>query len=369
VLEQKTPLYDFAQFSVEDANQGQAWLETLKKKRAELDQASKAASLYAGTFGKPETIHRLHRGDPMQKREEIAPGSLAIFDRFELPINASEQERRVQLAHWIAHQDNPLTARVLVNRVWQYHFGVGIVDTPNDFGLNGSRPTHPELLDWLASEFVREGWSLKRLHRNILLSATWQQSGVPNEKALQVDASSRLLWRFPPRRLEAEAIRDGILFVSGSLNPRMGGSSFYLHEVDRENVYHYHPKESFGPEESRRMIYAFKVRMEPDGIFGSFDCPDGSLAVPRRSISTTPLQALNLFNSVFVMEQVEHLVERLTQEEGENDRARIRRLWDLAYGRSPDASEIQFAVNFAQNHGLDAVCRAVLNSNEFLFLP
>src|SRR5690606_39233717 len=145
-------------------------------------------------------------------------------------------------------------------------------DTPNDFGEAGSRPSHPELLDWLASDFMANGWSIKALQRRILTSATWQQSNAPRPEALRVDANNRLLWRFSPRRLEAEAIRDSILAVCGNLARSGGGPGFYLHEVDRENVYHYFPKEEFGPAESRRMIYAVKIRMEQDGIFGAFDC-------------------------------------------------------------------------------------------------
>ena len=271
---------------------------------------------YAGTFQQPGPIRRQHRGDPMQPREEVLPGSLAIFQPFALPTDAPEQQRRLALADWVAHPDNPLTARVLVNRLWHYHFGVGLVDTPNDFGRNGSKPTHPELLDWLASEFVERGWSIKAIQREILLSATWRQSSAPRAAPLEVDAASRLLWRFPPRRLEAEAIRDAILSVSGALDPIAGGPGFHLLEVDRENVYHYHPKETFGPTDFRRMVYAFKIRMEQDDIFGAFDCPDGSLVTPRRSSSTTPLQALNLFNSRFVLDQAERLARRLRAEAG-----------------------------------------------------
>jgi hypothetical protein len=280
-----------------------------------------------------------------------------------------EQERRLQLADWIASPENPLTARVLVNRIWQHHFGVGLVSTPNDFGKNGAKPTHPDLLDWLASEFVAQGWSIKKLQRQILTSATWRQASAPREAALKVDASSRLLWRFPPRRLEAEGIRDSILAVSGNLDRTAGGPSFFLHEVDRENVYHYHPKAKFTPAESRRMIYAFKVRMEQDGIFGAFDCPDGSLVIPKRSVSTTPLQALNLFNSQFVLQQSETFAERLRTEAGEDNAAQVKKAWQLAFNRLPDRAETKQAVAFAKAEGLPALCRAILNANELIFIP
>ena len=256
-----------------------------------------------------------------------------------------------------------------MNRLWQHHFGFGLVTTPNDFGKNGAKPTNPELLDWLASELVANGWSVKKLQRQILTSATWRQSSAPRDEALKVDAGSRLLWRFPPRRLEAEGIRDSILAVSGNLDRTAGGPSFFLHEVDRENVYHYHPKETFGPAESRRMVYAFKVRMEQDGIFGAFDCPDGSLVMPKRSVSTTPLQALNLFNSRFVLDQSETFAARLRNEAGSELAAQVQRAWQLAFNRSPERAELKQAAEFAKAQGLPAFCRAVLNANEFLFIP
>jgi hypothetical protein len=258
---------------------------------------------------------------------------------------------------------------VLVNRVWQHHFGVGLVDTPNDFGKNGSRPTHPELLDWLASEFVVHGWSIKTLQKQILTSVTWRQSSTPRADVMKVDAGSRLLWRFPPRRLEAEAIRDSILAVSGNLDRTSGGPSFFLHNVDRENVYHYHPKETFSPAETRRMVYAFKVRMEQDGVFGAFDCPDGSLVMPRRSVSTTPLQALNLFNSGFILQQSETFARRLEKDAGVDVAAQVRRAWELAFSRTPDRKETHEAVTFVKAEGLAAFCRAVLNANESMFIP
>ena len=197
--------------------------------------------------------------------------------------------------------------------------------------------------------------------------------GSPARRApsgLKVDARSRLLWRFPPRRLEAEAIRDSILAVSGNLDRTAGGPSFFLHNVDRENVYHYHPKEEFGPAESRRMVYAFKVRMEQDGIFGAFDCPDGSLVMPKRSVSTTPLQALNLFNSRFMLQQSEIFAERLRSEAGDDPAAQIAPAWQLAFNRAarPGGSRGGRRIS-RRRKGCPRFCRAVLNANEFLFIP
>jgi len=361
--------YRFEGVSEEEARQGRAWLAELEALKSKRDALSKPPMVYAGTFSQPKTTHRLHRGDPMQKREAVDPATLALFRPVTLSADEPEQARRLQLANWLADDTNPLTARVIVNRLWQHHFGVGWVDTPNDFGKNGSRPTHPELLDWMASELVARNWSIKAIQRQILLSATWRQSSAPRTEASRVDAATRLLWRFPPRRLEAEAVRDGILHLSGALDSRRGGPSFHLLNVDRENVYHYHPKDDFGPAEFRRMIYSYKVRMEQDDVFGAFDCPDGSLVVPRRSVSTTALQALNLFNSRFVLTQSEILTERLARDAGPEVPRQIERAWQLAFNRAPSPDEIRDANSFAGEQGVLAIARALFNANEFLFIP
>jgi hypothetical protein len=363
------PEYRFDGIAESEASQGRRWLAELESARKEREVLSKAPAIYSGTFSQPGATHRLHRGDPLLKRETVSPGTLALFQPLVLSTNAPERDRRLALADWIARSDNPLTARVMVNRVWQHQFGVGLVNTPNDFGKNGAKPSHPELLDWLASDLIEHGWSLKHLQRRILSSATWRQSGLPRPQALAVDAGSRLLWRFPPRRIEAEGIRDSILAVSGNLDRARGGPSFYLHEVDRENVYHYHPKEAFGPADTRRMVYAFKVRMEQDGIFGAFDCPDGSLVMPRRSVSTTPLQALNLFNSRFILDQSRTFADRLRREAGDQPESQVRAAWQLAFNRTPQPAEADEAMAFVRTEGLQAFCRGVLNANEFLFIP
>jgi hypothetical protein len=363
------PEYRFDGIADSEAAQGRRWLAELESARKQKGELAKSPTVYSGTFSQPGPTHRLHRGDPLLKRETVSPGTLALFQPLVLSTNAPERDRRLALADWIARSDNPLTARVMVNRVWQHQFGVGLVNTPNDFGKNGAKPSHPELLDWLASDLIEHGWSLKHLQRRILSSATWRQSGLPRPQALAVDAGSRLLWRFPPRRIEAEGIRDSILAVSGNLDRARGGPSFYLHEVDRENVYHYHPKEAFGSADTRRMVYAFKVRMEQDGIFGAFDCPDGSLVMPRRSVSTTPLQALNLFNSRFILDQSQTFADRLRREAGDQPESQVRAAWQLAFNRSPQPTEANEAMAFVRAEGLQAFCRGVLNANEFLFIP
>ncbi|MDC0219133.1 DUF1553 domain-containing protein [Verrucomicrobia bacterium] len=273
------------------------------------------------------------------------------------------------MADWIVSDTNPLARRVIVNRIWQQHFGTGLVDTPNDFGRNGVAPTHPELLDWLASTLVSGGWSLKKLHRHILLTQTWQQSSRPQVAALKIDSTSQLLWRFPPRRLEAEAIRDAMLQISGVLDLKMGGPGFSGFEVQMENVRHFFPKKNYGTADWRRMIYMTKVRQEQESVFGAFDCPDASQGVPKRNRSTTPLQALNLLNSSFVMQQAGLFAKRLRKEVGEAPAAQAARAFELCFGRAPNTAELKDATTFIQTEDLAQFTRAMLNANEFVFIP
>lgn len=330
--------------------------------------AAEIPKAYIGRFKSAEPVHRLYRGEPTSPRELVVPDALSVVSSLGLTNDTPESERRLALAKWIASRNNPLTARVIVNRVWHYHFGTGIVSTPSDFGKNGTPPSHPKLLEWLAWNFMRNNWSLKWLHREILNSATYRQSSAPRKDALAIDADSRLLWRFPPRRLEAEAIRDCVLEVTGSLEHRGGGPGFLLLEIDHENVHHYFPKSGIGPAEFRRMIYMTKIRQEQDAVFGVFDCPDGGQVIPSRSRSTTPLQALNLLNSDFMVQQAGQLADRVVSLHIDDRPSQLKELFRLAYSREPKAWELDAADKLAQEHGLPAVSRAILNSNEFLFL-
>ncbi|MEC9080522.1 MAG: DUF1553 domain-containing protein, partial [Verrucomicrobiota bacterium] len=325
--------------------------------------------VYAGTFRQPEKTHVLHRGDPLAKRNQVGPdGVRALEGKLGLAINAPEQQRRLALAKWITRQDNPLTARVIINRLWKHHFGTGLAATPNDLGANGVRPTHPKLIDWLASELVASEWSLKHIHRLILTSRTWRQSSQLSRKAIGADSGSRLLWRFPPRRLEAEPIRDNILRAAGTLDSRMGGPGFSGFEVEAENVRHYHPKKKYGPNDYRRMLYMTKVRQEREATFGVFDCPDFNQTVPNRSRSTTPLQSLSLLNSPFVLQQACLMAKRLRHEGGVNPAAQVRHAWQLTFGREPTHHELTDACGLVAEESLEALCRAMFNANEFLFL-
>jgi hypothetical protein len=346
--------------------------ELLAAKRRYEDQIKPLTAfpaVYAGKFEPPGPTHRLNRGEPMQKLEIIAPGALrSIGPQIDLSGDVPEQQRRLALARWIIEAKNPLTARVMVNRVWQHHFGKGLVETPSDFGLNGSRPSHPELLDWLASEFVASGWSVKAIHRLILSSSTYRQSSRSNQSAADRDAGDRLLWRYPPRRLEAEALRDSILSVSGNLDLRMGGPGFDLFEPNNNYVRVYNPKKEFGPPEWRRMAYQFKPRMRLDDVFGAFDCPDAGQIAPKRTSSTTPLQALNLLNSPFLIQQAGIFARRLQREAGSDARAQIHHAFRLAFSREPTLAEQSAGLKLIEDERLIPLCRALFNANEFIYV-
>ena len=347
--------------------------------------------VYAGTFTEPGPTFRFHRGDPMQPREAIAPGTLSEVGRpAALSEAMSDEQRRQALADWIVARDNPLTARVIVNRLWQWHFGEGIVSTPSDFGANGTQPTHSELLDWLAGELVAGNWELKRIQRRIIASAVFRQQfkvqgskfkvagdhesanfepGTLNfELASPIDSSNRLLWHFPARRLEAESLRDAILAVSGNLNLAMGGPGFDLFEPNTNYVKVYTSRKDFGPSEWRRMIYQTKPRMQLDDTFGAFDCPDAGQTAPKRTESTTPLQALNLLNSAFLVQQSEIFARRIESEAGGDVEQQVQRAFVLAFQRQPSADELSAASHLVREEGLPALCRALFNANEFVMV-
>ncbi|MEI7822348.1 MAG: PSD1 and planctomycete cytochrome C domain-containing protein [Verrucomicrobiota bacterium] len=323
--------------------------------------------VFAGKFAAPELINVLMRGDPQQPRDPVGPGSLSVLDGFELPAHTGESERRIAFAKWLTKEAAPLTARVAVNRVWHHHFGSGLVDTPSDFGMAGSRPVNQPLLDWLAREFIASGWSLKHLHKLIVTSAAYRQRSEPEKMAMAADAGSRLLWRFPPRRLDAETIHDSMLSISGSLNFTMGGPGVNIYKP-KGSFDQWKPKDDLGPESWRRMIYLAKMRGADDGMFKTFDLPDCGQVRAKRSESTTPLQALNLLNGRFVLEQATQLSKRLQRESGANVQAQIRHAFALTIARPPTQAELAACTAAAEADGLETVCRALFNSNEFLML-
>ncbi|WLD12220.1 DUF1553 domain-containing protein [Planctellipticum variicoloris] len=336
---------------------------------ARLRRLTDLPKAYAGRFEQPGPTFRLHRGDPMSQREAVPPGGMPAFGGdWTLAATSPEAERRQALADWIASPGNPLTARVMVNRLWHYHFGAGIVTTPSDFGINGAKPSHPELLDWLAAEFVARNWSLKDLHRLIVTSATYRQSNQTTAEGLAADAGDRLLWRFPARRLEAEPLRDAMLLVGGNLDDAMGGPGFDLFEPNTNYVKVYAPRHEFGPTEWRRMVYQSKPRMQLDDVFGAFDCPDMGQIAPKRLASTTPLQALNLLNSPFVMQQSEIFAGRLRLEAGADPEQQVERAFRLMFQRSPTAEEHRTCAEFVSSEGLELLVRVLFNSSEFLYV-
>lgn len=343
-------------------------LAAKQKLDRQLAQATSPPLVFAGKFRKPDRIHLLRRGDPEQPQQPVAPAVMSVLGELELPEETDEATRRTALAKWIASPEHPLTARVMVNRIWQGHFGTGLVETPNDFGRLGTPPSHPELLDWLATEFIQSGWSLKQLHRRIVLSATYRQSTQLNPKAFARDAENRWLWRFPPRRVEGEVIRDSMLAASGELNLKMGGPGFNLFDK-RGGLSGFQPIEKPSQEGKRRMIYAHQVRRERDAVFGTFDCPDGGQSTPIRRVSTTPIQALNLLNSQFVLDRAQALAERVQQESSADFAAQVQRAYLLVLCREPDAEEVNEAVPVVEQFGLAPLGRALFNSSEFLYLP
>ena len=298
---------------------------------------------------------------------QIAPAIPRVLGYLGLAIDEPEPQRRLAIAQHLTNADHPLTTRVIVNRVWQHHFGTGIVDTPSDFGQMGSRPTHPELLDWLANDFVEGGCSLKRLHRQIVLSKTFRQTSRPRAEALEVDADSRLLWRFPPRRLEAEAIRDSILLASGKLNLQMGGPGFSFFQ-QRGGLSDYSAIDTFDESGWRRMIYAHKIRMQSVDIFGTFDCPDAGQMQPKRTRSITPAQSFGLFNSPLVIRQSNFFAERVHSEVGDQAGSQVDRAFVIALSRPPSHSERTRMIELVEKEGLPQLCRVIMNTSEFIYI-
>jgi hypothetical protein len=340
----------------------------------QLSASAATPSVFALTSHALRPIHILHRGDVEQPREEVGPGALACVSgpdaEFKVPRLDDEGARRAALAEWIADPRNVLTWRSIVNRVWHYHFGRGIVDTPNDFGWNGSRPTHPELLDWLAVEFRYGGGSFQQLHRLILLSSTYRQASTHNPANAQIDADNRFLWRMNRQRLDAEEIRDALLAVSGKLDLKMGGPGFELFRFkdDHSPVYDHSALEKIhDPATYRRTVYRFVVRSVPNPLLECLDTADPNLVTPVRNTTITALQALALLNDPFLVKQSEHFAERL-QKMSDDPGQQIEQAYRLAFGRRPRAEERAALAAYARKHGLANACRLLCNANEFVFV-
>jgi hypothetical protein len=327
------------------------------------------------------------RGDYDLHGDPVEPGFLSAItgnsdpaflevDRYHM---FPTRGRRMTLAKWIASPENPLTARVMVNRIWQHHFGRGIVETPSDFGRNGAAPTHPELLDWMATRFVEEKWTLKSMHRLIVNSSTYRQASVNlDNKASQTDPDNRLLWHFNLQRLEGEAVRDSVLAVSGRLNPKLGGLPVYpplpLSVEQEQKVQGVDTWEtSSGVDALRRSIYIFQRRAQNLPLLDTFDAPVPTSTCERRRFSITALQALSMYDSDFVNEESVHFAERVRKEAGPDPRMQIRRMFELALDRPPSPTEEKDLLDFLNSIGdrhkaLTALCRVIFNTNEFLYI-
>ena len=384
--------------------------ETLQREIAELEKARpKPLPVVQGVMDvgpNPPPSYFLHRGSVAAKGTQMPPGTIGVLNpagaNLEFPKSnpgGKTSGRRLNLANWIANPDNPLTARVIVNRIWQYHFGRGICGTPNDFGHMGQAPVNQALLDWLATEFVRQGWSVKAIQRLILNSRTYQQSSqFRSERNLKVDPDNRLLWKMPLNRLDSDAIRDSILAVSGGLNPKQGGPGVFP-EVDPEVLkgaaYQRWPQTADGPEMWRRSVYVTEMRTIAAPLLDLFDPPENISSCPRRNVTTVAPQALQLLNNKFVIGQSVLFAGRVRDEAGKNPAAEIDRAFRLALGRPPEPGESHAAEAFLQrqeqyhqkrsrvllDQGTDPdqipapdksalidFCHSLLNVNEFVYV-
>ena len=393
-------------------------LKDLRARAAALGTLIKGLPLPAKVYATlsepvPPVVRVQSRGNPEDPQQEVTPGTFAWAKHAAVDFGSNttpEGERRVALAKWITDPANPLTRRVLVNRLWHHHFGQGIVTTPSDFGLGGDKPSHPELLDWLAGEFLKSGWSLKHMHRLICTSAAYRQSSVTADvrsravsetgerrpeagkesaggeklsairnpqsaiesarllpSAATVDSANRLLWRQNPRRLDAESLRDAVLAVSGKLNPERGGPGFrdFNYTEAYAPIYEYITPDK--PELWRRSIYRFIVRTTPHQFMSTLDCPDPANLTPARVQTTTALQALALSNNEFMLQQAGHLAERIEHEASDPD-LRVRRAFELCFQREPAAAELGAARQLARTQSLFVLCRMLINANEFVYL-
>jgi hypothetical protein len=324
--------------------------------------------------GEPRIIHILTRGDVRKPGAVAVPGALswvtALPARFDLPQDAPEGRRRLALAQWITDRRNPLTWRSIVNRVWQYHFGRGIVDTPNDFGKMGQLPTHPELLDWLAARFRDGDQSLKSLHRLIVTSAVYRQVSTVRPEAAAIDSDNLYLWRMNRHRLEAEELRDAVLSVSGVLDLTMYGPGYQDFVIEKpENSPHYR-YDLYDPEKAgshRRSIYRFIIRSQPQPFLTALDCADPSMFVAKRDETLTPLQALALLNDDFMLAMSKDFAARVDQAGSTLD-SDINLGFELAFGRAARADERKELAAYAKQYGLANACRVILNLNEFVFV-
>ncbi len=364
------------------SDDAQRELDAALARQAELELRAEALpKAYAVSEGRPHSAKIQKKGDPNDLGAEVPRGWLSALGGQTLPADEAGSGRR-QLAEWLTDPANPLTARVMVNRVWQHHFGRGIVRTPNDFGARGEAPTHPELLDWLTKRFVEGGWSVKKLHRLIVLSRAYQLASADDAANSQLDPTNDLLWHFTPRRLSAEELRDSILAAAGTLDRTPGERHPFPPEKDWRYTQH---KQFYGDyPTAKRTVYVMQQRIAKQPFLAVWDGADTNAPTAVRSISTTPIQALWMMNDKLAHEQAAKFAERVTREAADEP-ARIQRAYALALGRAPDADEFaaaqQFLADIAQElkstslppgqhsaAALASFARVLLGSNEFVVL-
>lgn len=357
-----------------------ALFDALKAVEARRPQAPRALAVTDSGRTSPST--RVHvRGDANNLGEEVSPGFLKALPGGDTvvppaPQNSATTRRRLALAGWLVSPENPLTARVWMNRVWRQHFGRGLVETPGNFGINGELPSHPDLLDWLASTFREGGWRLKPIHRLILLSRTYQQASDVRSDLQRIDPQNRLYGRMLVRRLEAEVIRDSVLAVAGSLNLQMGGPPVYppIDPSLRADTFQGPNWQDGvdGPETWRRSVYVKVKRSLLLPLLEVFDCPEITGSVGQRNITTTPLQALTLLNDPLIVRQSALFAARLQRDCPNAPDAQVDRAYRLAVGRSPTPAEKRLSLNFLRGRGAEGLrdfCHSVLNLNEFVYVP
>ena len=348
--------------------------DSVRKLRKQLEDLGTPPKFYGVVKNKTMETIRIHeRGEPESPvGDPLAPGALSALQMLNpnlTVINAPETDRRLALANWITHEDNPLTYRVIANRLWQWTFGNGLVTTPSDFGFGGDRPSHPELLDWLANRLKQNNGSLKALIREIVLSKTYRQQSIFSDQNLGVgkDTANRLLWRQNPRRMDAETIRDSVLLVSGKLNDQRGGPGFedFAYKQAYAPEYNYITADS--PKLWRRSIYRFVVRTTPNRFMTTLDCPDPANFTPKRLNTTTPLQSLALYNNDFMLRQASYLAERIEKAAGPNLKEQINQAFRIVFNRPPNEEEIEISESVLKEENLFLLCRSLINSNEFFY--
>jgi hypothetical protein len=336
-----------------------------------------SAYVFVNTGETAPESYVLRMGDPHSQLAKVAPAvPMVLRGGFEVPV--ASPGRRTAFANWLASKDNPLTARVMANRIWQFRMGEGLVRTPNDFGTMGDKPDSHALLDWLAAEFMERGWSVKAVDRLIVTSSAYRQASAPDDAKAEIDPQNRLFWRMNRKRFDAEMIRDAALTVAGTLNPAMGGRPVRI-PIEPEVydlIFTEHERDGLWPVSpdprvrNRRGVYLFNKRSVRLPMLSAFDQPDDITSCPVRPVSTHALQALTLFNSDFMQEVSRDFATRLEKACGEDRSCRVQTAWELALARRPRANEAKMAADFFRTGGtLKDFCLAMLNRNEFLYVP